>query len=142
MTLLLVVVVLLVRAPRGDSLQKVDTTVALPPAVNQTFASIAPSKALELPIEKAAKKVVAVDNTKSRQTDGRAARLRKGKSTYEANNVRERKILKPAAARIEVAGASVSSPAPAYRRETSPLSTQLVSSPSKTAVKPKVIQWP
>ena len=141
--LFLVVVVMLARAPRGDSLQKIDSTAAVPPVDEPKFASIASSSAAasELPVEKKSNEVVADDAVKPQRADGRVARTRKSKFADEGENVRVRKVLR-AAPKNEIAGPTVSSPAPVAKREVPPLSTQLVSSPSKTAVKPKVIQWP
>ena len=141
--LFLVVVVMLARAPRGDSLQKIETTAAVPPVDEPRFASVATRSAAasELPVEKTSKEVVAVDDIKPQRVDDRSARTRKSKFADDGENVRERKSLKPAP-KSEVASVPVSNPAPVTRREVPPLSTQLVSSPSQTAVKPKVIQWP
>ena len=141
--LFLVVVVILALAPRGDGLQKVETPAAAPPVDEPRFASVATRTAApsELPVEKTPREVKAVDDLKAQRVDDRSARTRKSKFADDSENVRERKISKPAP-KNEVAGAPVSTPAQVTKREVPPLSTQLVSSPSKTAVKPKVIQWP
>lgn len=141
--LLLVVVVLLVRAPRRDGLQKIEATAVVPSVEEPKVVSVAPTVAAasKLVVQKTPDEKVLADDIKPLRTDGRVVRTRKGKSADEAENVRERKALKPAPRNV-TASAPVSSSAPVTKREVPPLSTQLVSSPSKTAVKPKVIQWP
>ena len=139
----LLVVVMLARAPRRDGLQKIETTAAVSFVDEPKVGSVASRSeaAPELPVEKTPNEVVAVDDTKPQRTGGRVARTPKSRFTDEGESVRKRKVPKPSP-KNEVAGAPVSSPAPVPKREVSPLSTQLVSSPSKSAPKPKVIQWP
>ena len=111
-------------------------------ASEPTVANVASSNptVVEVPAEENPKEVRAVDDARTRRDNGHVARTSKRKLADDSDNVVTRKVLKPAP-KNNVVRAAVA-PAPVSKQTVSPLSTQLVSAPSKSAAKPKVIQWP
>ncbi len=115
------------------------TTSAGEPSVANVV-PIAPT-VLETPAAQTTEEVRTPDSTRTRRDNGHAARVPKRRFAEDNDNVPTRKTLKPPPKK-DVAIVPVSNPAPVSKKPVSPLSTQLVSSPSKSAPKPKVIQWP
>lgn len=140
MITLAVIAMLSRRSFRNDlqELQPSPISTSASESKNANVASGNPT-AVEMPAKKSPKEVRVVDDAKTRRDNGHVARTTKRRFADDSEGA-VRKVLKPARKNDGVSVAVV--PAPVPKQPVSPLSTQLVSSPSKSAPKPKVIQWP
>jgi hypothetical protein len=138
----LAVIAIVSRRSLQNGLQGTQPTPIGTSASEPKVENVASSKptVIEVPAEENPKEVRALDDTKARRDNGHVALKSKRRVADDSDDGPQRKVPKPAP-KNDVVSAAVN-PAPVSKQSVSPLSTQLVSSPSKTALKPKVIQWP
>jgi Ankyrin repeats (3 copies) len=137
----LAVIAMLSRRSFRNDLRETQPTPISTSASESKVANVASGNptAVEVPAKDTPKRVRVFDEAKTRRDNGHVARTSKRRFADDREGA-VRKVLKPARKNDVVSAAVV--PAPVPKQSVSPLSTQLVSSPSKAAPKPKVIQWP
>ena len=135
-------VAFLLRVPFGRDSQIIQTTAVGPPLVTSR-PEVRVSRNDPVPnteVEQSANSLIGVEKTDTpRVTVRNVAHTSKRLGSNSDVKVKESVTSRP---KNEMASDPVNKPSPTSKQTVPPLSTQLVSSPSKSAIKPKVIQWP